>query len=203
MLQCCSTSYAAEQKDPAAGSSVDRLIAKLSWVTEQAFSWQVHQLALSVSRLSSRQKQAPFQTIAVTEDYHIDARVDGHDLPFSAIAWFLPKDDITAKSTFRMPSLKAWWTPSHGSLVVLNSKEVVHGTYGGEDAQARVANRTGILGVALFSKGDVVRASGLTVTTALAVATELVKRGMVRKNVFTTGDVEAAVGAVQAMKIAK
>ena len=109
--------------------------------------------------------------------------------------------------------------------MVLNSKEVVHGTYGGEDAQARVANRTCILGVALFSKGNVAKASGLTVTnvakasgltvtnvakasgltvtTALAVAAELVKRGVVRKSVFTTGDIEAALGAVQAMKVAK
>ena len=87
--------------------------------------------------------------------------------------------------------------------MVINIREMLHGTYSGEDAQARVANRAGILEVALFSKGDVVRASGLTVTTALAVATELVKRGMVRKNVFTTGDVKAALGAAQAMKIAK
>ena len=65
---------------------MDRLIARLSLVTAQDFFLQVHELAVSVSALSSRQKQAPFQTIAVTEDYHIDAHVDGHDLPFSAIA---------------------------------------------------------------------------------------------------------------------
>lgn len=182
---------------------MDHLIAKLAAEIGTTFFWQVQELAAAVSRSSSRQKQAPFQTIAVTEDYHTDVHVDKHDLLFSAIAWFLPSASVNAKCTFRMPSLKAWWTPSHGSLVVLNSKEVLHGTYGGQDAQARMANRTGILGVALFSKADCVEASGLTVKTALAVAANLVKSGVVRKNLFTKGDIEAALKAVHAMKSAK
>ena len=201
---CCAAahahSYVGEQRNPDAALAVDSLIHKLTSVVQRGFLRQVQWLCGVVCGTSYRMKQAAFTTIAVSEDYHVQAHCDEHDLPISAILWFLPRPHVAPKSTFRMPSLGAWWTPGHGSLVVLNSKEVVHGTYAGEDDLQREANKTGILGVALFSRGDFLKAYGLAATTALAVLGHFLKQRVFGKALLTKGNTEAVIQAVQPLQ---
>lgn len=171
-------------------------MSKLTEVISAAFPWQVRALAKTVRAASQSHLMTAFTTIAISEDYHVTRHKDAEDLPFSSIMWFLPDPAVPPKSTFRMPSLKAWLTPRHGSLLVLNSRDIVHGTYLSEVEEELEANKTGILGVAMFSRKDVVTAYGNTVAAAMAAAVECLKEELVSKLQLTAGDVEGVTEAV-------
>jgi hypothetical protein len=145
--------YKVERKDDGLRAISDDLLADFTALVNPLFPSQCSTLSKQVRRLSRGQLQGPFLTLGATLDYNPQLHTDGPDLPITAIFWLLAPSAPEATATFHLPELRAWWRPRHGSLVVLDSSRLLHGTN-------RDRGDSMLMGVAIFSKRDTVTKVG-------------------------------------------
>ncbi|KAG2493512.1 hypothetical protein HYH03_008328 [Edaphochlamys debaryana] len=98
----------------------------------------------------------PFCTLSYTSNYHNRLHVDQDDPPLSFITWWLEGAGALRGGAFRLANLRIRFTPLQGTTLLLNTKELLHGT----EACAPVPGRSGVrrIGAALWVREAVVHA---------------------------------------------
>ena len=95
-----------------------------------------------------------YTNFSYTEDYFNRYHYDLRDNVVGGIFWFQEGSPSQANGSFQIPSLRAMFAPQHGSLLLLDTRQLLHGT--GPMPETRHCDQP-LIGCALFSKPQVIQ----------------------------------------------